>query len=116
MYPRHRRAGLAGSSCSASAPSSDLPWDLVPDVLNLDACVDCVTLGDAGRQGYQTVFVWRDSNTLPGAVNPRNNRVVNFDWGERKARQGACCVRVWGARPRAQALTQVSRVAGRPNR
>ncbi len=79
-----------GSSCSASAPPSDLPWALVPDVLNLDACADCVKRGDTGRQGYQSLVSWRDSNTLPGALNPRNNRVVNFDTGERKGPECEC--------------------------
>ncbi len=60
----------------------------MPDVLNLDACTDCVQKGDTGRQGYQSLVSWRDANTLPGAINTRNNRVVTFDTGER---QGSAC-------------------------
>ncbi len=68
-------AGL-GSACSGStAPPTALPYALAPDVLNLDACPDCVTYDQPSSQGYTGLATWRDSNLVPGMPE---SKVVSF--------------------------------------
>ncbi len=81
IWPRCRCAGLGSACIGSPAPPTALPYALAPDVLNLDACPDCMTYDQPNSQGYTGLATWRDSNVVPGVVVPER-KAVRFTKGK----------------------------------